>query len=69
MKGIHAIIDAIDSHGPLLNLVEPRNQLDQRRFTASRKSDERDFLTLWNLQVDALQHWPAGHISEDHIVE
>src|SRR5579859_2526842 len=66
---ILAIIDTIDFDRTLNDFVETRDKLDQRRFTTTRKPDERYPSSGGNTEIDPFEHKPIGGIAEDNILK
>ena len=54
VQGIQATIHAVDFNHALLNIVEARDQLDQRGFAAAGEADQSDPLARAEMQIDAL---------------
>ena len=56
LQGIFPVIFAVDADGTLLGLVEPAHQVDDGRFTATRRVDQGDRLATPDMQAEILQH-------------
>ena len=54
VQGIQAGIHAVDFNHALLNIVEARDQLDQRGFAAAGEADQSDPPARAEMQIDAL---------------
>ena len=55
-----AQVHAVEQHLPLRRVVQPREQLDQRRLAGAVQADQRDALAGLDVQVDVAQHIDVG---------
>src|SRR6185369_8035660 len=56
---------AVEEQGAAARLEEARQQIDERRLAAARRTDERDGLAGTHFEVDAVERRPlAGAVSE-----
>src|SRR5436305_3261128 len=54
LQRVEAAVKAIDFDYALLNLVEARDQTDERGFAAAGEADQADLLARADMQIDAL---------------
>ena len=54
---------------PLVGIVEPRQQLDERRLAAAVRADDGDRLAGSHFEVDAVQHLLVGMVVEVDVLE
>ncbi len=55
-QGKFANRPAIDENHSRLRIVDARNQIDQRGFSRTRRTDDRHTAAGWNPQVQIVQH-------------
>src|SRR5579885_2746726 len=69
LQRIHANVEAIDTDGTLLKLIETRDQLHERRFSSAGHTDQGNLAPGRDVQVDAFEYRLIFQIAEDHILE
>lgn len=66
--GTHIV--AVDRHRAFGDVVETRQQVDDRGFAGTRRTDQRDRLAWLDMQVDQVQDVAAVRlVAEDDVVE
>ena len=66
--GTHVV--AVDRHRAFGDVVETRQQVDDRGFAGTRRTDQRDRLAWLDMQVDQVQDVAAVRlVAEDDVVE
>ena len=63
--GIHPIQKDL----PLLNLIKPHQQIDQRRFTAAGRPDNSDFLSCSDFQAEIVDQRRIRTIAESDMLQ
>src|SRR5690554_415104 len=48
-------VDAVEGHGALARVIEPRDELGERRLARTRRADEGDRLPSWNVECEFRQ--------------
>ena len=56
-------------YAPVRHVVIAHEQVDKSGFAATRRSDDRDLLSVFNCEIDVLQKYPVFGISEAHVFE
>ena len=64
-----ADVDAVDRHASGGDVVEARHERRERRLARARVADERDRAAGGDVEVDVLEHGPAVHVLERHVLE
>jgi hypothetical protein len=61
-------VDAVDQHGAFRHVVEPRQQVDERRLARPARAHDRDHLARPRLEADVAERRPvAVRVAEAHL--
>src|SRR6266581_1468459 len=69
VQRVEADVNPIDGDCALLNIVEARDQTDERGFAAAREADQANLLARADMQRNTLQDRHVRHIPHDYILE
>src|SRR5205085_1553919 len=69
MQRIVPVIDAINLERTVLYVIEARDQLGQRGFSAAGVPDQSHFTPCGNMDIDALEDGPTFHVREQHVLK
>src|SRR5215470_11429636 len=64
-----ADVNATDRDASLLHVIEPQQQVDDRRLARAGGSDDRDALASVDGERHVPKNWLAWHIRERHVLE
>ncbi len=60
---------AVDEDAPRIDVVEPGEEVDDRRLSRAGRTDEGDRLARPRVEVDAPEHGGTGLVAEGHVAE
>ena len=59
----------VDEHPAGIDVVETRDEVDDRRFAGTRGTDKRDGLARFHIEIEVLQNVDGAVVGECHVVE
>ena len=64
-----ADVDAVEQHAAGVDVVEPADQVHERRLAAAAAADDADLLAGLDREVDVLEHRPMPLVAEGDVLE
>src|SRR2546430_9569535 len=69
MKWVHTDIKVINFERTVLYLIETGDQLHKSGLTTARVSNQGNFATGWNMQIDAFEDSLVFQVAKDNVLK